>query len=139
MSDYLAAAAEAIGGKDEKSGWLKQQQQRRKENRVGEVIGALRPHLESAGVADAQAPVRVCERYIDNRLEYLDYQGAIEKDLPIGSGEIESGHRCVIQARLKISGAWWKEENAEKMLRLRVVRANGEWHSYWERVRQAAA
>lgn len=139
VSDYLAAAAEAIGGKNEKRGWLKHHQQHLKENRAGEVIAAVRPHLERAGVEDAQAPVRVCERYLVNRLEYLDYQGAIEKGLPIGSGEIESGHRCVIQARLKISGAWWKEENAEKMLRLRVVRANGEWHSYWERVRQAAA
>ena len=139
VSDYVAAAAEAIVGKDEKRGWLKQHQQHLKENRVGEVLAALRPQLESAGVADAQAPVRVCARYLVNRLEYLDYQGAIEKGLPIGSGEIESGHRCVIQARLKISGAWWKEENAEQMLRLRVVRANGEWQSYWERVRQAAA
>jgi hypothetical protein len=31
--------------------------------------------------------------------------------LPIGSGEIESAHRYVIQNRLKIAGAWWKMEN----------------------------
>jgi hypothetical protein len=34
--------------------------------------------------------------------------------LPIGSGEIESGHRYVFQNRLKISGAWWKMENLSK-------------------------
>ncbi len=139
VSDYLAASAEAIVGKSGKKEWLKEQQQRMKENRADAVLAELRPHLEGAGVADDQARVRVCDRYIVNRLEYLDYQRAIERGLPIGSGEIESGHRCVIQARLKISGAWWKEENAEKMLRLRVVRANGEWHSYWDNVRQAAA
>ena len=143
VSDYLAAAAEVIAGKEQKRAWLKQQQQHLTENQVGAVLAALRPHLESAGVEEAQAPVRGCERYLVNRLEYLDYQGAIAAGLPIGSGvgsgEIESGHRCVIQARLKISGAWWTQEHAEQMLQLRVVRANGEWQSYWERVRQAAA
>ena len=81
----------------------------------------------------------MCERYLTNRLEYLDYEGAIKAGLPIGSGEVESGHRSVVQGRLKLSGAWWKIENAEKMLALRVVRANGEWQSYWGNLRQAAA
>lgn len=40
-----------------------------------------------------------------------------------GMGEVESGHRSVIQARLKLSGAWWKEETAESMLALRTLRA----------------
>lgn len=35
---------------------------------------------------------------------------------PIGSGEIEAGHRHVIQERLKISGAWWLEQTTEGML-----------------------
>ncbi|SCA63425.1 hypothetical protein SCG7086_AR_00070 [Chlamydiales bacterium SCGC AG-110-P3] len=54
------------------------------------------------------------------------------QELPIGSGEIESAHRTVIQRRLKISGAWWLPETAKKMLALRCMRANGEWEKYWE-------
>jgi hypothetical protein len=69
----------------------------------------------------------------------LDYERALREGLPIGSGEIEGGHRWVVQARLKKSGAWWLKENAEKMLGLRVCRANGEWKSYWQQVRQAHA
>ena len=57
--------------------------------------------------------------------------GSPTAGLPIGSGEIESAHRYVIQIRLKIAGAWWKIENAEKMLALRVMRANGDWEKYW--------
>ena len=79
--------------------------------------------------------MRRCERYIAARMDYLD----IKRGLPIGSGEIESGNRSVLQARLKLSGAWWREENAEKMLGLRVNRANGEWQSYWQQQRQAHA
>jgi hypothetical protein len=51
--------------------------------------------------------------------------------LAIGSGEIESAHRYVIQERLKLSGAWWKATNADYMLALRVVRANKQWDDYW--------
>jgi hypothetical protein len=38
----------------------------------------------------------------------------LRRGLPIGSGEIESGNRSVLHARLKLGGAWWKAENAGK-------------------------
>jgi hypothetical protein len=84
-------------------------------------------------------PVRACYRYIANRPKFLDYKSALEAGLPIGSGEIESAHRYVIQSRLKISGAWWKKENAQKMLALRTLRANGDWDRYWSDLGQKAA
>ena len=68
-----------------------------------------------------------------NRPGQSDYKEAEEKGLPIGSGEIESAHRYIVQKRLKISGAWRKENNAENMLSLRVLRANGGWESYWKK------
>ncbi|MGH9941064.1 MAG: hypothetical protein ACRD9R_01750 [Pyrinomonadaceae bacterium] len=87
-----------------------------KANQSAEVLAELALHREAAAVAEVEAPVRRCERYLHARLDYLDYAGAIARGLPIGSGEIESGPRSVLQARLKLSGAWWKMENAEKML-----------------------
>jgi hypothetical protein len=137
VSEYLARAAEAITREPEK--WRRRQQQRLKKNRVEKVLDELTLHLEEQEEEQSQAPVRGCWRYLSNRLANLDYQGAIEAGLPIGSGEVESGNRSVIQARLKRSGAWWKEENAEKMLALRALRASGKWESYWDEVRQAAA
>jgi hypothetical protein len=50
--------------------------------------------------------------------------------VPIASGEMESGHRHVIQHRLNISGGWWTEKNMESMLQLRTARANGRWDIY---------
>lgn len=78
-------------------------------------------------------------RYIHNRLEQLDYKGAMAAELPIGSGEIESAHRYVIQQRLKRSGSWWSVKNAGAMLALRVLRVNQDWHSYWSDLAQSAA
>ena len=57
--------------------------------------------------------------------------------LPIGSGEIESAHRCVAQQRLKRSGAWWRVEHAEHMLALRINRINGDWDAYWKALAQS--
>jgi hypothetical protein len=133
VSEYLAKAAEAISR--EPQAWRRKQQERLKSNEVGKVLAELTAHLEE--VDEEPAPVRGCCRYLKNRLGNLDYQGALEAGLPIGSGEVESGNRSVIQARLKLSGAWWKEENAEEMLALRTLRASGEWESYWADLRQA--
>lgn len=149
VSEYLAAASELLG-ENKKSTWLKQQQRRLKANKTSEVIKEI-TKLEGiekrklAGVAKRtsatkeEQPASSCKRYLENRLQYLDYRTALKAGLPISSGETESGHRWVIQARLKIAGAWWKTDNAERMLKLRTMRASGEWPSYWRKVRQAAA
>lgn len=138
VSAYLAAAASAIAPA-QATAWRQEQQEHLKANRTLRVLAALKLHVEPEAVADEAAPVRCCYRYLLKRLDYLNYRDALARGLPIGSGEIESAHRYVVQKRLKLAGAWWKEEQAANMLALRVTRANGEWEAYWERARQAAA
>ncbi len=131
LCGYLSAAAKVIAGKDE-AAWMHEKKIWLKDNRWRDILEILRPHLESETVKDPDAPVRACYRYISNRPDFLDYKGALSAGLPIGSGEIESAHRYVIQVRLKIAGAWWKMENVAKMIALRVMRINGHWEEYWE-------
>jgi len=71
-------------------------------------------------------------KYLPNRMDQLDYKEAIKRNLPIGSGEVESAHRHILQKRLKISGAWWRLERAEEMAQLRAMRANNRWNEFWE-------
>jgi len=136
VCDYLAAASSTCAP-DTPHTWLDTQKRRLKNNEVAEILNQLRPHVETAEVDNDQAPVRACLRYLSNRLQHLDYKGALEKELPIGSGEIESAHRYIIQQRLKLPGAWWKADNVQPMLSLRVVRANGDWDKYWEQLAAA--
>jgi len=138
LCDYLVDAS-AVCAPENPKAWLEQQKRRLKHNHVAAVLKALRPDLEADSVPDKSAPVRSAYRYIHNRLEQLDYKGAIADELPIGSGEIESAHRYVIQQRLKRSGSWWKVENAWAMLALRVLRQNQDWQSYWLNLAQNAA
>jgi hypothetical protein len=138
LCDYLSAAGEVIAGND-KPAWMEEKKGWLKDNRWKDVLAALRPCLEPAHVSDPEAPVRACFRYLSNHSNFLDYKGALAAGLPIGSGEIESGHRYVFQNRLKIAGGWWKTENLRKMIALRVLRANRGWADYWSNVHQAAA
>ncbi|MCP3882519.1 MAG: hypothetical protein GY701_29600 [Sulfitobacter sp.] len=134
LGDYLAAASKSCAA--DSHGWYEIQKDRFLTGQMAAVLEALAPHIEPASVEDPNAPVRVCDRYIRNRLEQFDYPGALQAGLPIGSGRNESAHRYVIQERLKLSGAWWKIDNADKMLALRVTRANGNWGKYWNHARQ---
>lgn len=132
VCEYLGDAAKAIEPQAQaQQTWRHVQQQRLKDQQPDAVLRALHAHLEAATTQDEQAPVRKCYRYLSERVHQLDYQGAIAQGLPIGSGEIESAHRYIVQKRLKLPGAWWLAANAEHMLALRVNRANGEWADYW--------
>lgn len=139
LCDYLSAAADAIAATTDKQAWMEEKKTWLKENRWADVLRDLAPFLEAVDVPDAEAPVRACHRYIGNRSNCLDYKGALAKGLPIGSGEIESAHRYILQNRLKIAGAWWKMENLAKMIALRVVRANRGWQDYWSDISRQAA
>jgi hypothetical protein len=112
LCEYLGAAGERIAP-DSKKAWLSEQKKRLKEGKKSEVIETLKPYLEPPCVHKEQAPVRACNRYMVNRKDQFDYKGALDRNLPIGSGAIESAHRYVIQDRLKLPGAWWTGENAQ--------------------------
>ena len=118
--------------------WLDKQKDLLKQNDYQSVLGELDAFLEVDTIESPNAPVRACHRYIKNRPHQLDYKAALAKGLPIGSGEIESAHRYIIQQRLKLPGAWWAPDNVDSMLALRIIRANNKWDEYWNQRRQAA-
>jgi hypothetical protein len=129
VSEYLAQAATKIVRMDKQREWIRRQQGRLLNNQSGKVLRSLQPHWEPPNTEDA--PVSAAHRYLTERHDCLDYVSARASDLPIGSGEIESGHRHVIQKRLKLAGAWWKQTNAQAMLNLRTARANKLWSQHW--------
>jgi hypothetical protein len=134
VCDYLSAAAKAIHPDDGQAvAWMDAQKAQLKSRHADETLHALEPHLEAEDVQEADAPVRRCHRYLTKRRHQLDYQSTLARELPIGSGEIESAHRYVVQQRLKRPGAWWRAANAEHMLALRINRANKQWQNYWAR------
>ena len=127
-SEYLGAAAQTCRPAQPHQ-WRRTQQKRLRCGQTQKVIAALAEHLEAEAIPEAEAPVRNGQRYLNNRLECLDYPRALELGLPIGSGMIESGHRQVLQARLKKAGTAGLSDHADQIAHLRVLRANNQWLS----------
>lgn len=130
VSEYLGTAAPCCRPA-QPNAWRRTQQKRLRRGAVPLVMAALEQHLEPVGTPQEDAPVRNAYRYLTNRLDCLDYPGALKLGLPIGSGIIESGHRHVLQARLKKAGAAWLHDHADRIAHLRVLRANHQWRALW--------
>ena len=60
----------------------------------------------------------------------LNYDKAIKKKLPIGSGAIESLIRQVVNLRIKGNSKFWLQKNAEIMLHLRCQWIAGSWDNF---------
>jgi hypothetical protein len=132
LRDYLSDAS-GVCSPSASDVFFTGQKQLVKEGRMTEAVNRMRPYTEPDSVPDNKAPVRRCIRYITNRPGQFHYKESEEKGLPVGSGVIESANRHIVRKRLKTAGAWWKENNAQNMLSLRVLRANGDWESYWKK------
>jgi hypothetical protein len=96
VNEHLSQAAEAIAP-SAKTEWLHQQHGRLLENKVSELLEHLEEHFEPA--QQEQTPVRAVYQYLNKRKDNLDYAGARAQGLPIGSGEVESGHRHIYPAK----------------------------------------
>jgi hypothetical protein len=57
-------------------------------------------------------------RHNQSRMDYARYR---EMGLPIGSGIVESAHRHVLQARMKLSGQHWSSPHGRRMVALRAA------------------
>ena len=127
LVSHFHEAAEAMGlGEEEMKAWVAKQLGHIDDGGHELVRQELREYR-----GRGQRRVRRLLGYLTNHLNALDYKDKKARGLPIGSGEVESGHRSVIQARMKLPGAWWNEEHLNPMLALRVVRANGWWEQFW--------
>ena len=51
----------------------------------------------------------------------------------LGSGVVEKTVDILVARRFKLRGMSWYDKNAAKLLRLRLLKLNGEWDSYWEK------
>jgi hypothetical protein len=72
-----------------------------------------------------------CARYLTNKADYLNYPTALRKGWPIATGIIEGACRHIVKDRMDLTGARWSLDGAEAVLKLRVVRSNGDFDDYW--------
>jgi hypothetical protein len=97
--------------------------------KAGGIVACLKSFKTRA--VKLKGPKRIAFRkalaYLEKRVARLDYGAAQKKNLPLGSGAMESLIRRVVNLRLKGNSIFWKPENAEHMLALRTYFKVGRW------------
>jgi hypothetical protein len=81
--------------------------------------------------AEQRKRVDRCADYILNHTPYLHYDVYLENGFPIATGVIEGACRHLVKDRMDITGARWGLLGAEAVLRLRSLRASGDFDDYW--------
>lgn len=79
--------------------------------------------------------IELAIRYLERRLPMIDYPHFRRQQIPIGSGNVESGHKVVMQRRMKQAGMRWAEANLNPMLALRLALCNQRWQANWREIR----
>ena len=133
---YLATIGKAIypPESDEFKRWFRQTSRQLKTQPPHRLLADLY-HLQTQFPDHPQAiEIEQAIRYLDSRQKMIDYAHFTRLNLPIGSGMVESGHKVVVQRRMKQAGMRWAEQNVNPMLALRMALCNHRWSSTWNAI-----
>lgn len=130
---WKAAFCFFASGTQEAEGWVQERALRILQGKSSDVAAGMR-RSATLGNLSAQAREKVdkCADYLLNYRPYLRYDEYLEQGYPIASGVIEGACRHLINDRMDITGARWRLDRAEAVLRIRALRASGDFDEYWE-------
>lgn len=100
------------------------------EGKAKQVAAAMRRSATRQG-KEKREGVEACANYLHNNADFMHYDDYLARGLPIGTGVIEGACRHLVKDRMDITGARWSLAGAEAVLRLRSLRASGDWDDYW--------
>jgi hypothetical protein len=134
FSEYIWKAAWSFFevGDPSAEAWVKDKATEVLRSKAATVAGAIRRKATCLGLDPSRrANADACADYLLAKSEYLDYANALQNGWPIATGIIEGACRFLVSDRLDVTGARWGLEGAEAVLKLRALRSNGDFPSYW--------
>jgi hypothetical protein len=134
--DDAGDALETLGG-EPKAVWAAEALDRLERGDALDVVAELR--IAADGVpkdTDTHDALRHEADYFERNQDAVVYKLYRERGWSTASSEVESGHRWIVQVRLKLSGTWWHPGNVKNILALRMIKANGWWSEYWDLQRE---
>ena len=103
------------------------------EGKARKVAAAMRRATTVAGLSsDTRKPVDRCADYLLKYAPYLHYDRHLAAGYPIATGVIEGACRYLVRDRMELTGARWRLVGAEAVLKLRALRASGDFDAYWD-------
>ena len=101
------------------------------QGRIGGVITGLRIRLAKNKISGKRRDeVEAAIQYFENHRDYMQYDAYLSAGYPIATGVIESACGHLIKDRMCKAGAKWKMDGAESVLKLRCIKASGDWRSF---------
>jgi ribosomal protein L34E len=79
----------------------------------------------------ATEEVRKAVGYFTTNAARMDYPTFLARQLPIGSGAVESSCKTLIEEREKGAGMRWTKTNAQAVASLRALWRSGRWNEFW--------
>ena len=129
---YLWNAASALYPSLNVERWVHLQATRVLEGHATKVAGMIRRIATRAGLDPARRkPADDAATYLTTLAPCLDYPTALQSGWPIATGTVEGACRHLIKDRMDITGARWGLPGAEAILKLRALKANGDFDAYW--------
>jgi len=115
--------------------WVERQKKRLYGGAAAQTVAELKRQLDSTpkmGPGNKGKRERLTEviRYIEKRLDRMNYDELLAKDLEIGSGAVEGAIKHVIGKRCDHGGMRWIKERVEALVQLRCIEVNGQWDAF---------
>ncbi len=135
VTEYLWDAARAFHAERDPAAeeWVSQRLLEILRGKSSLVAAGMRRSATKLKLTEKQrVPVDKCAAYLLKYRPYLHYDRYLAAGLPIASGVIEGACRYLVKDRMEKTGARWSLESAEAVLRLRALRASGDFDEYWQ-------
>jgi hypothetical protein len=112
--------------------WVKDKATEVLRSKTSTVAASIRRKATCLGLGtEERKNADTCADYLLSLSKHLDYASALAKGWPIASGIIEGACRHLVADRMDITGARWGLDGAEAVLKLRALRSNDDFPSYW--------
>lgn len=132
--EYLWKASHAFFGEASVEGerWVTERLLRVLQGEAVHVAAGIRRSATLRGLRGRKRELAdTCADYLLTNAELMHYDEYLADGLPISTGVIEGACRHLVKDRMDITGARWSLEGAEAVLRLRALRASGDFEEYW--------
>ncbi len=131
--EYLWNAGRALFGEGtpESEQWVTEQLRDLLHGRVSNVAARMRRTATRLELTQQQRKsVDTCAGYLHKYAEFLRYDLYLAEGYPIATGVIEGACRYVVKDRMGITGVRWSLAGGEAVLRLRALKASGDFDEY---------
>ncbi len=130
---WKAAYCFCPSGSEAAEAWVQERALRILQGKASDVAAGIRRSATRQNLSQsARENADKCADYLLKYRQYLRYDEYLEKGYPIASGVIEGACRHLVNDRMELTGARWRLDRAEAVLRLRALRTSGDFDKYWQ-------